>query len=113
MKVLLGERLETNVLGEEKTVQDVLSIEPSHYNGKYKVTVNKEEVKNGFRSFLLFADGNFNVTVGSGRKSAKKLEKLEQYINRNKEELVSMWKAKKYQLMVDTICQDVVIEKLV
>ena len=96
-ELLLNEQEKTNILGETFISQDFLSIEAKHYNGVYKVCVIKETHEKGMTEFLLFADGNFNVTIGRGRKSDKKLEKIGKIIEENKNKYLELWKNKDYQ----------------
>ena len=49
----------------------------------YKVHVRKETIEGNFSTWMPFDNGNFNVTIGQGRKSQKKLNTIENYINNN------------------------------
>lgn len=95
---------------EDEDVKEVLVMEARHYEGKYRLSVTKENIcynhTRGWtsRQFLCFADGNFNVPLGLGRKSAKKLEKLEILINSMKDDLTDMWKNGEYQKLASTFC---------
>ena len=107
-KVLLGTR--QNEQGEQVT--DRLSMEVSHYNGLYRLTVTKETVERGFVQFLLFAKGNFNYTITTGRKSQKKLDTLNQIIEDNKDKLNSLWLEDKFQDMCQLVHEQAVLKKV-
>ena len=109
---LLETREEKNLLNEVEVATDYLVIRPAHSNGKYRISVTKETHKGYFREFLPFAEGNFNYTVGTGRKSTKKLETLDNILNDNKDTLVNMWKENKYQEMVNLLAEEVRNKKL-
>lgn len=112
IKELLETREETNALNEVETATDYLVIKPSHYDGKYKIHVSKETHKGCFKEFLPFANGNFNYTAGAGRKSAKKLETIDNILNDNKDTLVTLWKENKYQDMVNLLAEEIRNKKL-
>lgn len=82
---------------DEKSVN--LVIEPMHSNGVYKVHVRKETIEGNFSTWMPFDNGNFNVTIGQGRKSQKKLNTIENYINSNSNLLKDMWIDNKYREM--------------
>ena len=82
---------------DEKSVN--LVIEPMHSNGVYKVHVHKEEVKGIFSTWMPFDNGNFNVTIGQGRKSQKKLDTIGSDINSDSKLLKDMWLNNKYSEM--------------
>ena len=107
-KVLLGTR--QNEQGEQVT--DRLSMEVSHYNGLYRLCVTKETVERGFVQFLIFARGNFNYTITTGRKSQKKLDTLNQIIEDNKDKLNSLWLEDKFQDMCQLVHEQAVIKKV-
>ena len=78
------------------TEQDRLSMEVKHFDGKYTLSVQKETVtkrKEGWSSisFILFEKGNFNYGLSLGRKSQKKLDKLNLIIENNKDTLTELW----------------------
>ena len=73
-----------------------LSVSLKQGNGVYRVYVRKEfveihELDNGTKYQVItstpFADGNFFVTIGEGRKSQKKLDNGEKYLEENKESI--------------------------
>lgn len=102
-----------NMLSDELVeVQEVLAIKPRHWNGRYAICVTREEHKDGMVTFMPLEHGNFNVTVASGRKSAKKLEKLEIMVSDNMEKLTELWKQQKYQDMVKVFEEQVLARKL-
>jgi len=107
-KVLLGTR--QNEQGEQVT--DRLSMEVSHYNGLYRLCVTKETVERGFVQFLIFARGNFNYTITTGRKSQKKLDTLNQIIEDNKDKLNSLWLEDKFQDMCQLVHEQAVLKKV-
>ena len=107
-KVLLGTR--QNEQGEQVT--DRLSMEVSHYNGLYRLCVVKETVERGFVQFLIFARGNFNYTITTGRKSQKKLDTLNQIIEDNKDKLNSLWLEDKFQDMCQLVHEQAVLKKV-
>ena len=82
---------------DEKSVN--LVIEPMHSNGVYKVHVHKEEVEGNFSTWMPFEKGNFNVTIGQGRKSQKKINTINNYIVDNSNKLKGMWLDNKYHEM--------------
>ena len=107
-KVLLETR--QNEQGEQVT--DRLSMEVRHYNGLYRLCVTKETVERGFVQFLVFAKGNFNYTVTTGRKSQKKLNTLNTILETHKEKLTELWKAEKYQDMCRLVQDMAILEKV-
>ena len=82
---------------DEKSVN--LVIEPKHSDGMYKVYVRKETIEGMFSTWMTFDNGNFYVTIGQGRKSQKKLNTIENYINSNSNLLKGMWLDNKYREM--------------
>lgn len=114
-EVLLKEFTPKN---EREDVKEVLTMEIKHYNGVYKLSVLKENIcrnnEMGYtsRQFTVFADGNFNTKLGVGRKSAKKLEMLENLVEENKEEMTNLWKDGQYQTLVNMFCQKVADSKI-
>jgi hypothetical protein len=107
-KVLLGTRQTEQ--GEQVT--DRLSMEVSHYNGLYRLCVTNETVERGFVQFLIFARGNFNYTITTGRKSQKKLDTLNQIIEDNKDKLNSLWLEDKFQDMCQLVHEQAVLKKV-
>ena len=86
-------------LKEEDEKVTNLVIKPMHSNGVYKVHVRKETIEGNFSTWMPFDNGNFNVTIGQGRKSQKKLDTIENYINSNSNLLKDMWLNNKYSEM--------------
>ena len=86
-------------LKEENEKVTNLVIKPMHSNGFYKVHVRKETIEGNFSTWMPFDNGNFNVTIGQGRKSQKKLNIIENYINSNSNLLKDMWLHNKYSEM--------------
>lgn len=72
----------------------------------------KETVERGFVQFLVFARGNFNYTVTSGRKSQKKLNTLNQIIEDNKDTLLNLWLEDKFQDMCQLVQEQAVQKKV-
>ena len=107
-KVLLGTRQNE----QNEQVTDRLSMEVSHYNGLYRLCVKKETVERGFVQFLVFARGNFNYTVTSGRKSQKKLNTLNQIIEDNKDTLLNLWLEDKFQDMCQLVQEQATLLKV-
>lgn len=67
-----------------------------HINGRYVFFIRKEFEKdygNGvvMREFTPFADGNGKFTLFEGRKSSKKLEKLNNLLETNKKIITDFW----------------------
>ena len=89
-----------------------LVIKPMHSNGVYKVHVRKEVVERNFSTWMPFENGNFNVTIGQGRKSQKKLDTLNQIIEDNKETLNSLWLEDKFQDMCQLVHEQAVLKKV-
>lgn len=107
-KLLLGTR--QNEQGEQVT--DRLSIEVKHYNGLYRLCVIKETVERGFVEFLMFARGNFNYTITTGRKSQKKLDTLEKIVEDNKDTLLNLWLEDKFQDMCQLVQEQATLLKV-
>lgn len=107
-KVLLGTR--QNEQGEQVT--DRLSMEVKHYNGLYRLCVVKETVERGFVEFLVFARGNFNYTITTGRKSQKKLNTLEKIVEDNKDTLLNLWLEDKFQDMCQLVHEQATLLKV-
>ena len=101
--VLLEQRTEKDYNGADIPVTDYLCIETGHNDGKYRLSVNKETHKGMFKEFLPFANGNFSVRIGLGRKSAKKLDKLNNIIENTKEQITELWKQGKYNDIVSLV----------
>ena len=107
-ELLLGTRV--NEYNEQVT--DELSIEVKHLNGSYKMVVKKQTVERNCVSFLLFARGNFNYTITSGRKSQKKLDTLNQIVEDNKDELLQLWLEDKFQDMCQLMAVQAIQRKV-
>ena len=76
-----------------------------HINGRYVFFIHKEFEKdygNGLimREFIPFADGNGKFTLFEGRKSSKKLEKLNSLLETNKKIITDFWTNGKYGNLV-------------
>lgn len=103
---------------EDEDVKEVLCFEIRQSDGKYRLSVNKENVnynkKHDYtsRQFTLFADGNFSTTLGMGRKSAKKLETLNNLVEEMKDDMANLWKAGQYQTLVNKFCDRVKSKKV-
>lgn len=95
-EVLISEQTKQNYKGETIVSQEVLSLKAKHYNGSYRVIVEKETHEDGMVEFLLFADGNFQVSLANGRKSQSKLDKIENILEENKNTYFNMWNEKRY-----------------
>ena len=80
---------------------EYLVAEIVHRNGQYRLSVHKEFEKDYgdgviMREFTPFADGNFTTTLFEGRKSSKKLEKLNSLLETNKKIITDFWTNGKY-----------------
>ena len=82
----------------KKQLSDYLEITGKHYkeNQYYYVSIQKVTQDGISTSYMPFADGNFSVKVGNGRKSAKKLDTINNIISDNMPNLSKMWKEGKY-----------------
>ena len=80
-----------------------LDIYISHSKGKYNLYVHKEKthIVDGveFVEYSPFDEGNFCATLLEGRKSSKKLEKMNAIISSKKDFLLDFWKDKKYNVL--------------
>lgn len=80
-----------------------LDIHISHIKGKYNLYVHKEKTRvvDGveFVEYSPFDEGNFCATLLEGRKSGKKLEKMNAILSKNKEFLLDFWQNKKYKVL--------------
>lgn len=80
-----------------------LDIHISHIKGKYNLYVHKEKTRvvDGveFVEYLPFAEGNFCFTLLEGRKSSKKLEKMNAILSNKKDFLLDFWQNKKYKVL--------------
>lgn len=80
-----------------------LDIHISHSNGKYNLYVYKEKnrIVDGveFVEYSPFDDGNFCFTLLEGRKSSKKLEKMNAILLNKKDFLLDFWQNKKYNVL--------------
>ena len=103
---------------ENEDVKEVLCFEIRHNDGKYRLSVIKENVnynkQYGYtsRQFIVFADGNFSTTLGMGRKSAKKLEILNNLVEEMKDDMTTLWKDGQYQPLVNKFCDRVRSKKV-
>lgn len=84
---------------------EYLVAEVVHRNGQYRLSVHKEFQKDYgdgviMRQFTPFADGNFITTLFEGRKSSKKLEKLNNLLETNKKIITDFWTNGKYGNLV-------------
>ena len=80
---------------------EYLIAEVVHRNGQYRLSVHKEferTFEDGvvMREFMPFADGNFGFHLFDGRKSSKKLEKLNALLETNKKVITDFWVNGKY-----------------
>ena len=80
-----------------------LDIHISHSDGKYNLYVYKEKTRivDGveFVEYSPFDDGNFCFTLLEGRKSSKKLEKMNAILLKKKDSLLDFWRNKKYNVL--------------
>ena len=80
-----------------------LAIHISHSKGKYNLYVHKEKTRivDGveFVEYCPFDEGNFCATLLEGRKSSKKLEKMNAMLLNKKDFLLDFWKDKKYNVL--------------
>lgn len=80
-----------------------LDIHISHSKGKYNLYVYKEKTRSvdgvEIVEYCPFDDGNFCVTLLEGRKSSKKLEKMNASILKKKDFLLDFWQDKKYKVL--------------
>ena len=84
---------------------EYLVAEVVHRNGQYRLSVHKEYQKDYgdgviMREFTPFADGNFTAKLFEGRKSSKKLEKLNSLLENNKKIITDFWTNGKYGNLV-------------
>lgn len=83
----------------------VLDIHISHNKGEYNLYVHKkkERAVDGvvIVEYSPFDEGNFSCTLLEGRKSGKKLEKMNAILLNKKDVLLDLWQNKQY----DTICR--------
>lgn len=89
-----------------------LNFDVSHRNGKFCVYVRKEfveekELENGTRYQVVqsypFADGNFVFVVKEGRKSSKFMDKINAYLESNKDQLLKLWNDGLYNTIVGMV----------
>ena len=95
--------MEVTLMNNGKT-KDVLSIVAHHNKNFYMVSVRKEvieEMPDGsfLRSFDAMSKNNFSFKIFEGRKSNKKLQKLENLLQYYSEYLLGLWHNKKYDEM--------------
>ena len=80
-----------------------LDIHISHSKGKYNLYVHKEKTRivDGveFVEYSPFDEGNFCFTLLEGRKSSKKLEKMNAILSNKKDFLLDFWQDKKYNVL--------------
>lgn len=80
-----------------------LDIHISHIKGKYNLYVHKEKTRvvDGveFVEYSPFDEGNFCFTLLEGRKSSKKLEKMNAILSNKKDFLLDFWQNKKYKVL--------------
>ena len=80
-----------------------LDIHISDSKGKYNLYVHTEKTRivDGVEivEYCPFDDGNFCFTLLEGRKSSKKLEKMNAIILNKKDFLLDFWKDKKYNVL--------------
>ena len=84
---------------------EYLVAEVVHRNGQYRLSVHKEYQKDYgdgviMREFTPFADGNFTAQLFEGRKSSKKLAKLNSLLETNKKIITDFWTNGKYSNLV-------------
>lgn len=93
-----------------------LNVSLKHGNGVYRVYVRKEfvenhELENGMKYQTImstpFADGNFFVSVGEGRKSQKKLDDGEKYLIEHKEGIKACWLAGDYHAVAAVLMKTI------
>lgn len=91
MKIILGNKY-------------VLDMHISHNKGKYNLYVHKVKEHNlggiTISEYSPFDEGNFCFTLLEGRKSSKKLEKMNTILFNKKDVLLDLWQNKQY----NTIC---------
>ena len=89
--------LETVTDNRDRQVDKILEVVVKHHDGYYKVHCNLlEDAHDGFITWKPFQEGDFNIKIAEGRKSAKKLDKYNSYINNNADELFNLWSNKEY-----------------
>ena len=80
-----------------------LDIHISHSKGKYNLYVHTEKTRivDGVEivEYCPFDDGNFCFTLLEGRKSSKKLEKMNAILLNKKDFLLDFWQNKKYNVL--------------
>lgn len=74
-----------------------------HRKGEYNLYVYKEKprIVDGveFVEYCPFDEGNFCFTLLEGRKSGKKLEKMNAILSSKKDFLLDFWQNKKYKVL--------------
>lgn len=83
--------------------KEVLEIKITHSNGFYNCFIHKSLISGNFSETMLFAKGNFRFKVFQGRKSQKKINKLEIFIYENQEQLKNLWLQGNYDQMINLI----------
>ena len=80
-----------------------LDIHISHSKGEYNLYVYKEKNRTvdgvEFVEYTPFDEGNFCTTLLEGRKSSKKLEKMNAILLNKKDFLLDFWRNKKYNVL--------------
>lgn len=75
-----------------------LEINLVHQDGAYKVYFSKYfKDDGGFVHMYPFADGNFTIKMGVGRKSPKKLQKIGEWLSSQSDNLFAHWTRGEYQ----------------
>ena len=99
--------MEVTLMNNGKT-KDILSIVAYHNKNFYMVSVRKEvieETPDGsyLRTFDSVSENNFSFKIFEGRKSNKKLQKLENLLQYYSEYLLDLWYNRKYDEMKNFI----------
>lgn len=99
--------MEVTLMNHGKT-KDILSIVAYHNKNFYMVSVRKEvieETPDGscLRMFDAVSENNFSFKIFEGRKSNKKLQKLENFLQYYAEYLLGLWYNRKYDEMKNFI----------
>lgn len=82
-----------------------LEIEAAHRDGAYRVyfTQYTRVDDSGLVEMYPFAEGNFTVKMGLGRKSEKKLNKIRNYLEDKSDSIFLLWQDKQYQGIADSL----------
>ena len=79
-----------------------LQINAVHQDGYYKIYFTQyDRVGDGLVEMCPFDKGNFTVKLGMGRKSAKKLEKINDWLSSYSSILFTEWHRGEYQEVAD------------